>query len=237
MAYSNYGAYVWKNGKDITKETCDKDYIWKNNKWELQKYENDLSIHKKDEESLVAFGHAVVPLSEDIVIEFYKTFGVKIYIKDKCTILDFETDIAQRSHFELEGITLVGFHLDSYENINFIEIEYNENMWCVVLGSGFGKGYDNYNVSKFVKKHIKFSDGKGDFRKGYRIRKFNNLDLNTELIIDYMERKDDRNYIKYCIWNFAVKPLFKSLIKFDLYGVAFNFTELLEKLWELYYSR
>ena len=29
MAYGNYGAYVWKNGKDVTKDCCDVPYIYK----------------------------------------------------------------------------------------------------------------------------------------------------------------------------------------------------------------
>lgn len=237
MAYSNYGAYVWKNEKDITEETCDKDYIWKDNKWQLNKYENDLSIHKKNEEPIVAFGHAVVPLSEDILIEFYKTFSVKIYIKDKCKTLNFETDIEEKSYFEYEGITLQGFKLDSFGVLNCTRIEYGKDCWCVVVGSSFGKGYDKYHISRFVKKYMTFQED-SSLGNTYWINRFGSrLFVDTTSMVDYMIRKDDRNYIRWSMWTFAIKPLFKSIIRLDLQGIRFNFRELLEKLWELHYSR
>lgn len=74
MAYSDYGAYIWKNGKNITNECADVSckiiegkFVFKN--W----YDNlvdEINKNENEKEKTIS-GHALINL-EKFCISFYK---------------------------------------------------------------------------------------------------------------------------------------------------------------------
>ena len=85
MAYSDYGAYIWKNGENITNECADVSckiiegkFVFKN--W----YDNlvdEVNKNENEKEKTIS-GHALINL-EKFCISFYKTYnpiGVRIDI-------------------------------------------------------------------------------------------------------------------------------------------------------------
>ena len=79
MAYSDYGAYIWKNGENITDECADISckiidgtFILKN--W-YDNLVNEVSIRTNERENVKTIsGHAVINL-EKFCISFYKTYN------------------------------------------------------------------------------------------------------------------------------------------------------------------
>ena len=193
MAYGNYGAYVWKDGIDMTDTCC--DTCWK--------YCDDNGFRWiKDSEGDI-LSHALVPLN-NILLEFYKT-GLKIHWGNPDGTITVETvntsnDILNKASYNNKEITIVGMELNN--RIQMYEIKYNEEYWCVIIGGAVGNGYDNKHVSKLLKK-TKYNEELHYYTK-----------LSNEYILDYMDRKDTINEELYSIWHWCLKPMFKRFLHF-----------------------
>lgn len=203
MAYGNYGAYVWKNGKNKTKEYCDVGYIAKDNKWQKYTDEDDDDYEKNH----YIYSHAVIPITDDILVEFYKTTILINYIQSDGAILveQLDTDkIFNNSKFKIKDLVFKGYEL--CDHIQIYTISHKGTHYCIVIGGGFGNGYDKNHVSKLIKKRLCFSEDDYyiAFKSGYEL--------------EYTIRKDDRKDIKYNLWNFTIKPMLRDInhFKFNL---------------------
>lgn len=222
MAYGNFGAYVWKNGKDITKDTCDRNYFWENNKWNLKPKENF-----EDEHELEVYSHAVIPLDDNIILEFYKLHILNIYIKNKEHCVDIENEIFNKAKCVYKDIIITGCYLNDAEYIVRYDINYKGDNYCVVIGSCFGNGYDETHISKYIKANVKY------------VEEFNGyfIDYKSDNEIEYYIRKDNRRDQRYNIWHWGIKPFFKDLFTFKWCYLGYDLIEIWEKLIDLYYLR
>lgn len=198
MAYSNYGAYVWKNGEFVTQKYCDKSFYW--NKKYLEMQDEDW---EKVEEHFG--GHAVIILDDNYALEFYK-YNLKIFDKGKeVKTVNVENEILKKSEFVFnKKISIIGYAIDNCETIIEYDIIYKTDRWCVIIGSSFGNGWDTENTSKFIKKNLKYDDG---------------YYMECEEIsygIEKQIRKDEIAFTKYNLWRYGIKPFLKELLKFRI---------------------
>ena len=198
MAYSNYGAYVWKNGEFVTKKYCDKSFYWNKGYKEMQ--DNDW---EKIENHFG--GHAVIILDNNYALEFYK-YGLKIMYKGKeIKTVDVENEIFKKAEFVYNKIiSIIGYPMDNCETIIKYNITYKNDKWCVIVGSSFGNGYDEQNTSKFIKNKLRYD-------KLYYIEC-----EEFEYGIEKQIRKDEIRSIKHRLWKYGIKPFFKELLKFRI---------------------
>lgn len=210
MAYSNYGAYVWKNGINMIKKCCDVGYAYKKHgniyKW----------IKHEDEEEEHVGGHAVIPIGNNILLVFYKKSLSIYWGNDNGSItseyIDVDEKIFKHASFKKNGLEIMGYELNTF--IQFYEIKYKHEIWCVVIGSAFGNGWDDRHVSKLLKKKIKFANG-------YYV------DLN-DYELDKAVRKDDIHSERYALWNYGIIPFLKR-------PDYWSFEEVKKRLKNLYY--
>lgn len=139
MAYSDYGAYVWCNGENITKKTCD--------------LSNDYSG-----------GHALLDFG-DYTLEFYKTYEPTIKFKNtnKKSIVIKCFDIYNWVD-KKRNLSVSGYHFDSLETINCFRIRHGEDYYLVICGSSVGNGFDKQRVSKYFLKNTYYQDGEYYFK-------------------------------------------------------------------------
>ena len=213
MAYGNYGAYVWKDGIDMTDICCDTC-------WKYCDNEGFRWINVTDGDIL---SHALVPLN-NILLEFYKT-GLKIHWGNPdgtitVETVDIETEIFNKAAYNENEISIVGIELNDF--IQMYEISYNNEYWCVIIGGGFGKGYDNKHVSRLLRKT------KYDAERHFYIQPMN------DYILDYMVRKDDRNSEWYAIWHWCLKPMFKGFLHFR-FDIGFYLDDIKDHLQNIRY--
>lgn len=204
MAYSNYGAFIWKNGINYTKQCADKTYEYKDGMWNLE----DEDHTDMGEDELCVGAHAVLPLDKNVLLEFYKTHTLNIYIDNVKENVDIEKKILEKAKYTYKKkIEIMGFSLDLNESIYFYEIKYKDDTWCVVIGASFGSGFDNYKISKYVKRRLKF-DQEHDWY---------HIEHKSEYEFDYWCRQSDIQHEKSMRWWFGIKPFLK-----DLFGLKWN---------------
>lgn len=213
MAYGNYGAYVWKDGINMTDTCC--DTCWK--------YCDDNGFRWIKDADGDILSHALVPLN-NILLEFYKT-GLKIHWGNPDGTITVETvdtfnDILNKASYNNKEIAIVGMELNDY--IQMYEIRYNEEYWCVIIGGAFGNGYDNKHVSKLLKK-TKYHEELHYYPK-----------LSNEYILDYMDRKDTINEELYSIWHWCLKPMFKGFLHFR-FDIGFYLDDIKDHLQNIRY--
>lgn len=230
MAYGNYGAYVWKNGKDVTKNYCDVPYIYKD-KWILK--------DKDDEEECDVYSHAAIPITDDILLEFYKSYIIIHHKKDKPIHVDsnfilheYKTEwninnfeYIERKYYDFNYDNLIIVARELTDFIQQYEITYGGNCWLILIGGAFGNGYDEKYISKLCKNRVKFLG----VNNGYIIK------TKSEYEIDYICRKDDRHDIYYHIWYWHMRDIPHHLIRFNFHEIAYHFREIYEKLKDLKY--
>ena len=217
MAYSDYGAYIWKNGEDITKKCADKAYYLINNKW----IESDNFEPEDSEKYTVAEGHAVLNFN-DFCIGFYKVFSPIIYLNNGEIIRTECLEEIEYSNKDLD-LEITGYSLGNFDNINFFNIKYKNNIYCVICGSSFGNGFDDYKTSKYIKKNIYF-----DPDREYHCVYIKN-DVDIDIVISKLQRLDDIKFEKYLMKEYGIKPFFKDLFKFQFKNAIFHFNEILER--------
>lgn len=227
MAYSNYGAYVWKKGINITKTTCDVNY----------KYNNKKNKYVLNDSTLGGIGsHVVIPLSDTLLIEIYKTSYVKFYEKGKLVkSVNIET-ICERAVYKYneKDIEIIGCPLDLNETIYKLDLDYKGISYLIVIGGAFGNGWDSRYVSKFILKHVEYEEtNRFHYIRAFKTFNFDFFDVS--LIIDKMIRKDECKDIIYYIKR-DFKDLLKCLIKFNMEGVSYNLKEIIRRILILKYT-
>ena len=213
MAYSDYGAFIWKNGENVTKEFADTGFSYNKEKKEWLKseiYEDD-TIH--------AGGHAVLKL-KDFCIEFYKCLEPYLVYKTgkkiKLKILEYY-DEYQNTKLNLK---ISGYSIGHNKTINMFHIEHNKDFYTVICGAQVGNGYENTKVSKWILKNIKFYKNK-DFSY------FNNV-YDLDAMIDNLNRKDDLKFARYLRWEFGIKLLLRDIIKFKFKSILWDLDQITE---------
>lgn len=206
MAYSNFGAYAYKNGENVTKTFCDKSFYYDKNKNEWT--ENTIVENSNGVKHV--YSHATIPLNKTYLLEFYKTHIVNIYIKDKQIIkLDVQKDILDKIEYEYKGIIISAYYLDSEKTIIVYDIKYKKDVYTVVVGSAFGNGYDKRKTSKFVKNHMYYDY----YDRYFYISRFKKNYVDVSKVIDNYRRKeeiiDEIKSIRWCtnFKNFLEKIL------------------------------
>lgn len=227
MAYSNYGAYVWRKGINITKTTCDVNY----------KYDNKKNKYVLNDSPLGGIGsHVVIPLSDTLLIEVYKINYVKFYEKGRLIkTVDIEC-ICEKAvyRYNEKEIEIIGYSLDTNKSIYKLDLDYKGISYCIIIGSAFGNGWDSEYVSKFILKHVEYEEA----NRHHYIRAFKNFGFDffdITLIIDKMIRKDECKDIIYWLKR-DFKDLLKCLIKFDIEGVSYNLKEIIRRILILKYT-
>ena len=218
MAYSNYGAYVWKEDKDMTEDCCDVGWIWLNNAW--IKYDPEKHGDKDH-----VFAHAVI-IYNNIALEFYKTW-LKVYRGQKdgsvtCEYVDCENKIWHKPCLTRKGFEIVGYELNDWIQLYEITFGKDKEHWCVIIGNAFGKGYDKYHISKFLKKTRYNPESQCYYTPD-----------KSEYAIGYYTRKDEIRDAWHDIWSWNIKPMFKNFRFFD----SFYWKEIYEKLRDIWYLR
>lgn len=162
MAYSNWGAFVWKNGENITATTCD--------------LSNDYSG-----------GHALLDFGE-FSIEFYKNYEPVIKFADKSKKnIEVKCLKAKSWNNKKIKIRIVGYSLDNNEIVNAFQISHNDNNYFVICGMSVGKGFEKCKLSKYLLKNVRYDDGrkwhwiktKFDANVGDVVDKMQRLDMIT----------------------------------------------------------
>lgn len=216
MAYSDYGAYIWKNDKNITENCADSTYYFINGKFQ----KNNDEIKLDDENIISASGHAVLCF-ESFCIEFFKVYNPVIVFSNGEKI---KTDCLNFKNYENKKIKLKisGYYLDDLELINMFQVSYQGNNYCVVCGSQVGNGLDNNYTSKYIIKNLYY-----DKERGYY---FINTKYDVEIssVLNKLIRLDDIKFEKYLMKTYALKPMIKDLFKLDFEGVLFHLEEYLE---------
>lgn len=221
MAYSNWGAYIWKNGENITKQAADKGftYISGDKKW----YEN-AEVDDLDIEGLPhAGGHAVLVL-DNFALEFYKIYSPKIVFKTGKTI---QTHVIENDEiYENKTLSLKinGMYINSHENIVEFNIKHKNDVYGIIVGMSIGNGYDKTNTSKFIKKYNKYIPENECYHLKHKwVEK-----TDTWHVLDYLERLDDIKDEKSSRWVFGIKPFFKDLIRFKFRDALFHLDRIYE---------
>lgn len=223
MAYSNWGAYIWKNGENITKKTADKAFIYikADKKWYESTVVDDMDVEGMPH----AGGHAVL-IFENFALEFYKIYSPKIVFNTGKIIQTqfLEKDELMYKNKKLQ-LKITGMTINTNENIVKFDIEYKDDTYCVIVGMSIGNGYDKTKVSKFIKKYIVFFPE----RRSYFLEHKWVTATDTWQVLDYLERLDDIKDERYYRWEFGIKPFFEDLIRFKFKNSFFHLEEIRER--------
>ena len=223
MAYSDYGAFVWKNGKEITKECADTTYYLmkngKSKKWKkFVSKELEEELEAQLEDTFQAGGHAVLQLGNFCLV-FYKACNPQlIYSSGKKENL--EVLLMSKYLNKKLDLQIIGYTLGSNEAINMFEIRYKEDYYCVICGYQIGNGLEENETSKYISKHIRFNE---DLKDYYIDHNVNDLDI----VFDKLGRKDAIKFQKYCLRKFGFRPLFKDIKAWDFNGIKYDIKEIL----------
>lgn len=207
MAYSDYGAYIWKNGKNITDECADTYCNLINGKFILKEPLAN-SISEKTIE-----GHAIINL-EKFCICFYKTYNpVLYYTNGKSKEIKIKEDYSYIN--AKEQLSIRGYELEENGIFLFYEIDYKQDKYCVIVGNSIGNGFDNTPASKYVLKHLILFE-REDGKKIYTIETKRGIDSYTVFnkLARLQEIKDKKEWKKSYIKNFLkdfLKLKFKNL--------------------------
>ena len=233
MAWSDYGAFVWKNGKLINDGSyTDQSYYYTDSRW--IKY-NDLSDEVRESIKIIqdnkclnsAGGHAVIPLDDDICISFLKTYGVEVHNKLETKFYSSEKVSCKANIKYNKDLSFYGFSLDSNEIIYWYEIRYKGDNYLVIVGSSVGSGFEKDYASKFILKSVQYRNL--DSNREYYF-KYRDKDIYPSFeMMDYYIRKDNIEFEKYLSREFDLKPLLHNLIRFRFSDVLYHLECLRER--------
>lgn len=180
MAYSNWGAFIWMKGYNVTKLYADTSYAFVNEVW--------MPDDGTDQEIRVG-GHAVIPLKDKYLLECYKdNVFLHMGAKHKIRISEDEVD-----RYEFDDYCIKTWHLDETKNIRvtIISDARTENeLFYIISGMNLGKGFEGTHLSKYILKHMKYDK---DFKKYL----WNETEGIFEYAIEKMKRKDERKSTRY----------------------------------------
>jgi hypothetical protein len=218
MAYSDYGAFVWENGENITKQCCDCSFAYSNNENKFIKINNaeEYEIFEENK-NIIVEGHAVLNFG-DFCLEFYKVYEPKLVMKNGERK---ELSVLRKAEYTNKKLKLeiIGYPLDDAELINMFEIRYKDDCYCVTCGSQVGNGLESNHVSKYILKNMIY-----DKERGYHI--FGKTDIT--IILDKLIRLDDIDFEKYLMKQYGIKPLIKNIFKFQFKELDYYIDEIQE---------
>ena len=223
MAYSDYGAYIWKNGKNITDECADVackiidgEFVFNN--W----YDNLADKVKNNENEKTISGHAIINFNK-FCISFYKTYNPMLHYTNGEYK---EIDIRKKYDYsiEKEELFIRGYELGYQTGFYFYEIDHKEDKYCVVIGSAIGKGWDTTPASKYVLKHLDLFE-RSDGRIFYRIK--TNRDIDLDIVFNKLDRLEDIKLEKYWMNKYIIK-LFIDLFKLKFKNLVWDLEQILE---------
>ena len=225
MAYSDYGAYIWKNGEDITEECADIsckiiDGKFVNKNW----YENLINSINNKEELATISGHAVLIL-DNFCLSFYKTYNPRIHFLDG-TSRELKLNNLNEYKSKKLKLSLYRYNLGYDTGYFWYEITYNNDIYCIIIGSSIGCGWDSTPASKYVLKHLEFvKDEEDNTQSFYRFNIKRNVD--TDIVFNKLSRLDDINFRKYFIHKYT-KNMFYDLIRFRFKSALWNIDQILD---------
>lgn len=223
MAYSDYGAFIWKNGENITDKCADIACKLKNGFFGFDDWFDNLGeyLGTESREYKIISGHAVINLGKFCIV-FYKTFNPKIYYTDGTSK---ELNILEKDYKnKKENLYISGYNLGYETEFFFYEINYKEDKYCVIVGSGIGKGFENTPASKYVLKHLVLFE-RCDGQIFYRID--TKHDVDWDIVFNKLDRLEDINREKYWLRRYR-KDFLKCLFKFKFKDAIWNLNEALE---------
>ena len=219
MSYGDYGAYVWKNKENITKQCADKVYYLTDkikNKWVdlilLPENFDDTNVTNTVE------GHAVLRLG-DMFISFYKTYDPIVTFKngDKENL-----KLEEYKDYKFEEFIINKRYLNSNKNIVEFEIKHRSDCYCIICGSAVGNWYDNNKTSKFIRKYNVFSDKRHLY---YFDSKFIGATSEIE-VFNKLERIDEIKFTKYLRWQYGIKIFLKKFFHFKFDDCLYYLNEI-----------
>lgn len=223
MAYSDYGAFVWKNDKEITNECADKAYYrMKNGVWVES---NELSFNLGiDLNTKIVEGHAVLDFGSYFLV-FYKDYNPTLYNKETCQSKILELDKSGKIEIDIDNKKLTILEgLCDYLKFRYVSFD-NDN-YFIVCGGSVGKGYEKTCVSKAIKKYLCcWSYEPNKFR--YDFTNKGQLIYDMDIIVNSCSRRDDIKHERY--WrNIYIKDLIISMFKFKFNDASFDWKEICE---------
>lgn len=209
MAYSDYGAFVWKNGKEITEECADVAF------WDGK-------------------GHAVLDLGTHFLV-FDKDYNPYLYDKEahERVVLNLDEHGQMEAQINKKTFTI---YESNYDYLKFREFSFDGNDYFVVCGCGVGHGFEKTHVSKIIKKYldylnIKLNDGVGYFfyGRGY-------LMPHMDLAINWAARHDDIIFERH-LRNAYIKDLLANLFSLRFNNVLYDWIEICKRNLKIKYLK
>lgn len=202
MAYSNWGAYVWKNGV-LMPNLSDNSLVFKDNEWKITTKEDNEELYNEGEnyKNKMVGSHAMIPLGR-FCLEFYKVYLPKIHFESAEIQITSEDKTYLDYKNEELNLNISGRSISMNENIFEYRITNGQDYYFVVIGSAIGSGFDDDAFSKYLKKNVVFN--KDD--KSYIIKEPTAL-----TIYDITNKYDRIREIKY--QKGWIKSYLKDLIK------------------------
>ena len=222
MAYSNWGAFIYNEEKDITDKCGDRTYVFKNNRWTL---END---NEYNEDCKRVGAHAVVPITDTLLIECYKTY---INLHTPNNTINITKEVLEEVSFEYDDFKIMGYYVNKDENIVKLTVSKDEvgDLYCIIFGMSIGKGYEKTPMSKYIKKHLYYNEE-------YRCYIWNEPEM-TDYAIEKAERKYEIEHIRYWLFHSHLKSFFKRLFCLDFQNLYIEWDDVKEDLKKIKYLR
>ena len=247
MAYSDYGAFVWKNGKLINDNyTVDTAYVYIDSVGWIctddlseDEYEKAIIMDKENNRAInIAEGHAMIKLTNNLCLSFYKTYGLQVHNKLKKRYYTIE-ELKNKAEFKFnKDLTFDGYPLDFYnESIWRYDIKYKNDNYCVIVGSSFGAGYEERHISKLILKLLQYGARNNNETYHYYLQYKDKDYYPEDTMIEYAIRQDDIDFEKYLMWNYATKPLIKAILTFNFKDIVWLYQERREKKLKIKYLK
>lgn len=230
MAYSNWGAFVWKNGI-LKPEFSDNALICENDEWKVLDKEIDF------ENKNIVGAHATIPFGS-FCLEFLKCYSPIIHFNSSTFEIEEEDFYSQYFNENLD-LEIISYSLGNNRSndIKFYEIRHKDDYYCVIIGLSIGKGYEKTPISKFILKNITFdkinrNSGKYTYIINHSHNIYDMVDL--DMIIDKYNRKYDIQYNKREI-KYYLKQIFKFENLLHLKKIKFYIRMIIEYIRMIYW--
>lgn len=209
MAYGNWGAFIWKNGENITKECADTTFIWNGIEF-IKDTEEDID----EENTIEASGHAVIPF-KDFCIQFYKIYNPKIvYSSGKIKEINVVDDFFKKYQNNKLNLMIWAYPLDCNNSVYVFEIKHKDDFYFVICGNRVGNGYNENHFSHYLLKNVKFNEEIGNYWIEYN-------DVDADIIINKLIRLDDIDSEKYDLRRYR-KTFWKNIFIFNFKEAIWN---------------
>ena len=247
MAYSDYGAFVWKNGKLIKDNyTVDTAYVYiKDKGWICtddlsdDEYEASIIMDKEKNRAInIAEGHAMIKLTDDLCLSFYKTYGLQVHNRLKKRYYTIE-EVKNKAKLKYNRhLSFDGYPLDfNNESIWRYDIRYRNDNYCVIVGSSFGAGYEERHISKLILKLLQYGARRNNESYHYYLQYKDKDYYPIDEMIEYAIRQDDIDFEKYLMRKFNTKPLIKAILTFNFRDIVWFYRERREKRLKIKYLK